>query len=253
MIRSRGLDVGYTVNDELGRLDVYNNASTVRSFAGTVPVHVVEPTVVYEPMAVSTGDSVRPQASGWDPNCVAGFLYEGSNFTGYGTAAHCGDGYTYVYGYYSVSGSTLRYTDCTNDIQMKDFATTATQTENMREPQTGDTWPIRGIAAGYYTGQDVIHVGRYTNAIRGSGEVIGWGPEPIGAKGGCPAENKGYLKTDVAGNPGDSGGPALLIYGSNLYLAGTLIGSGTQSSINTWLNFVAIPGNGHYCTTLNPC
>lgn len=257
-ISDRGLDVGYSINHELGTFDVFSGRALLDNLdLDTVMIREVPGSdEVFAPLAASAGDSVRYQVTGWVPDCTAGMMYEGPGFKGYLTAAHCRDSRSYVYGSYSVPSNALRYESCTpQDVQLKDFNSAApTPTNWLREPQPGYyIGALYALAGGYYIGQPGYAVGAYTNPVIGSVSVSGWGSVLVDAVNDCPVSSRGFLQLSAMVHPGDSGGPVALVYDYKLFLASSLIAGSGTFAVGSWLNWVSIPGGGHACTSLTPC
>jgi hypothetical protein len=248
------LEVGYSINHVAGTFDVYAGRPLLDGLYNGADVRDVAPPKGPAELFTNAGDGARLwDGSAWTPWCTAGFMYEGVGFSGFGTAAHCEDDSWYVYGQYGVVG-TMRYEDCYTDVQMKDFTGAPTLGSYMREPRTGTFTLISAMATGYYVGQDTFKIGLYTGTnTSGTGNVTGFGTLPLPGNSECPAAIKGALQYDNVGKFGDSGGPTALLYNGTYRLASTVVGVSGGVYIGSWLNWLTIPGSGHFCTSAHLC
>jgi hypothetical protein len=193
--------------------------------------------------------------------CTVGFTYK-NNTTGYGgtaTAAHCSDGYhqartaSVVSGYSFNAYNQSEWCD-TRDVQLALSSTSDGVSYAFYNWTTNSHSIIYAIAGGYYIGQPTFMAGISSHGTWD--QVLGFGTftRPADVYSDCPNSSSIYgIEVGNDGQPGDSGGPILLIWGSNYYLAGTVSFGGSTHVVGYWTQNVPLPSAYHICTSVASC
>jgi hypothetical protein len=119
---------------------------------------------------------------------------------------------------------------------------------------------IQAVAGGYYRGQPFHRRGRYSVAagIVGDPQYVPFGGNPTGQDCGNYMAYVFPLFNSAGGLliGGDSGGPLMLIYNGQYYLAGITTGAGSPNNgnpTNGWAAWRDIPAGWIPCTAQNQC
>jgi hypothetical protein len=119
---------------------------------------------------------------------------------------------------------------------------------------------IQAVAGGYYRGQPFHRRGRYSVAsgIVGDPQYVAFGGNPTGQDCGNYMAYVFPLFNSAGGLliGGDSGGPLMLIYNGQYYLAGITTDAGSPNNgnpTNGWAAWRDIPAGWVPCTAQNQC
>ena len=172
------------------------------------------------------------------------------------TAGHCANTGRVAYGF--SLGNAQNETCATSDRQLH---TTPTNFLWNGFFQPNNSWTqIQAKAGGWYDGQPFARTGINTSAygtIRTPGSVA-----PIVSGGDCttPYGVYGFILDNYAAYAtakavgGDSGGPLLLAYFGNWYLAGVTSGQGVPTGISDGVSaWIDVPAGWTPCTVTTPC
>jgi hypothetical protein len=185
--------------------------------------------------------------------CTGGYAVRSGGQGGIVTAAHCANDVGSAYGF-PLGFATAEV--CAG-IDRQVHTTPADYLWNGFFNYNGQWTQIYEVAGGYYQGQNVVRVGKFTSAY---GQIGNKEPLTIGGTPDCsPGGNytvSGFKLYNLGGGAvqgGDSGGPMMLVYNGLYFLAGTTSGQqipGNHQGIVSWRS---IPPGWTACTQQTPC
>lgn len=207
----------------------------------------------------------------WTNNCTvgAGIKRFSDSWPGYVTAGHCASadivqsgGASYFGGvgqWDQVYSWPQEFEQCggASDSQIHPtwYSANAGNYRNYFDWNPPNAWftPVYDVALGFYIGQPIRRVGRFSSS---SSTVTEWGSWTVNFSSSSCSSSSGQVtgfRTGTISIVGDSGGGAFLQYNNAQYFAGVLSG-GTGNAIISWWGYMPAFSNGWgVCTTVSPC
>jgi len=273
-LRKAGFDdqVAYRLDIAAGLVEVWAGAEALAAFIDPTLLVKVDAPLIGEATTAASGSSVlfnQPGTPSYNSGrCTAGFTYKKpGSFTGFVTAGHCPDWNTYVDGNYSSSSNPVQQLcGVGGDYAWIHLQNSPNPLSTFLNKQSGAYWQLR-VAGGFNLNQPTFKIGFDGSSDRtNTGQVIGY--QTLGMSPGsyCPL-GASYTGLYISNNQaeGDSGGPTLLAYNGQWYLAGlTNIGyqnlgtlpDGSAKFDNAGVFPVwniPLPAGAYICNYNNPC
>lgn len=249
-LSERGVDFPFTVTKDFERGTIV--VSTPAKFLAQARAASLPPSVeVRSDEAI--GDEVAASFAGTEmnPGCTVGFAVQNSSGThGLITAGHCTDTGTSAYGFTTGNAQSEVCTDVDRQLH------TTPATQIWEGFYNGNVWTnIHAVAGGWYPGQNYFRRGRNTIAT-GTIQDISTGTASS-PPGDCPTSYtvRGFVLNLSTGSGvvgGDSGGPLMLAYNGQWYVAGITSTAGPAGSAgrSAWRS---IPAGWTACTAQFDC